>query len=444
MSPGSADGPDWFEVVARLGDNDVRALLASGAGVSETVARMVRLAAADPEEQIGVLRAEVDRGLRTRRHLDYWQSSDWAIEAAPVVDALAAAVAAGPTAELVTLLERAIGHLVKVLLRADDSNGTIGDLARRVLDLHALACDAQVADPVALATWMVRFSFDDHGFFEADPVRYAAALGDEGLARYRTEVAKRGDGDAFPYRYAMERLAVVDGDVDGIVTLIGGDLSTPQQFVRVVEALLEIDRLEEALSLAMRGLGQPSGWPVAKLYDLAAGILERRDEGDALLQLRRDEHARMPSASTYRKLQAASGDVWASEVAAARTALGDRDRGGLIDALLSDGDVADAWELAWSDPAWDPGPQRGLLLAKGREPDEPAEAMGVYLRLADIELLTTGRPAYLRAARRLKDARRAADAAGAWASFAAHLATLREQHKRRPALLAVLDKAKLP
>ena len=70
-------------------------------------------------------------------------------------------------------------------MHADDSDGLIGDLARDLLALHARACDAGVADPVELAAWMVRFGFDDQDFFEVDPVRYANALGEDGLAAYR-------------------------------------------------------------------------------------------------------------------------------------------------------------------------------------------------------------------------------------------------------------------
>ena len=121
------------------------------------------------------------------------------------------------------LLQRAVGHLVKVILRADDSNGMIGDLARDVLELHARACDAGVADPIPLARWMVRFRFVDQDFFEADPVRYASALGEEGIAAYRTAVAEYAGGDSFAVRYARERLAVVDRDADELVRLLGGD-----------------------------------------------------------------------------------------------------------------------------------------------------------------------------------------------------------------------------
>ena len=96
------------------------------------------------------------------------------------------------------LLQRAAGHLVKVIMRADDSDGMIGDLARRVLELHRQACAAGVADPQKLARWMVRFSFEDQDFFEIDPVTYTDALGAKGLAVYRREVKKRSDPASAP------------------------------------------------------------------------------------------------------------------------------------------------------------------------------------------------------------------------------------------------------
>ena len=138
------------------------------------------------------MRAEVDRGLRTRRFLDYGESAGWALAARPIVAELEKAVEAAPSRALVELLQRAVGHVVKVIMHADDSDGLIGDLARELLDLHARACDAGVADPVELAGWMVRFGFDEQDFFEVDPVRYAGALGETGLAAYREAVAHAG------------------------------------------------------------------------------------------------------------------------------------------------------------------------------------------------------------------------------------------------------------
>jgi hypothetical protein len=141
-----------------------------------------------------------------------------------------------PSIDVVVPLQRAVGHVVKVILRADDSNGTIGDLARELSDLHAQVCDARVADPVKLAAWMVRFSCEDQDFFEVDPVRYAVALGEPGLAAYRQAIARRDGDQSFAVRWARERLAVPDGDAQAIITLLGADLSTPHQFSRVCEA----------------------------------------------------------------------------------------------------------------------------------------------------------------------------------------------------------------
>lgn len=360
------DGESIDDVVGRLDDQVARRLLESAAEWHEDVMRAVRLAAAGESERLAVLKAVVDDGLRTRRHLDYWGSSAWARDAAPVVEALGDEVAAAPSAELVVLLQRAAGHLVKVIMRADDSDGTIGGLCRDVLDLHRQACTAGVADKQKLAKWMVRFAFEDQDFFQIDPVLYAEALGDKGLAVYRREVAKRSDpADApgersetlhdfyggylsFAAKYAAERLAIIDRDVDRVVELLGGDLSFPYQFQRVAEAMVEFDEPDDALRWARRGIAETSGWQVARLYDLAAELLTDADHPDEVVELRRHHHERTPSASTYAKLKGAAGavDAWAAEVARARAVLAERDPAGYIDALLADGEADEAWAVA--------------------------------------------------------------------------------------------------
>ena len=225
------------------------------------------------------LRTDIDEGLRTRRFLDYWESSEWADEATPVVEEIGVALAASPSAELLGLIERAIGHVVKVILRADDSNGAIGGLIAELAEFHGLACDAGVADPVKLARWMVRFTVDDQDFFVLDPKRYSGALGETGLAVYRKEIDRRRRGGEQPFalRYVDERLAVLDGDTDKIIRLLGGDLTSPYQFIQVTEAMVELGRDDDALAWAQRGIAETDGWQVAQLYDLAAGVYARRD-----------------------------------------------------------------------------------------------------------------------------------------------------------------------
>ena len=441
-------------LVLRLDPDEVTALLVRAALEHDDVARAVRLAAASAPERLTVLRAAVDQGLRTRRFLGYHESSQWAIDGRPIVDALGVEVANHPSRELVTLLERAVGHVVKVILHADDSDGLIGGLATDLLELHAQACDAGVADPVALGRWMVRFTFEDQHFFVVDPVRYAAALGERGIATYRSEVTKRcvsvaeqaGVHDRpFAESYALERLAVLDRDVPRLVELLGGDLTAPYQFIRVAEAMVELGDDDAALAWSKRGITETTGWQVAKLYDLATRILDDRGDTTAVLVLRREQHQRMPSSSTYALLRSAAesdGD-WDLERPDARRVLEARDPGGYIDALLSDGEPTAAWTTAVANPGWELGDRRWEHLAEAREPDDPAAAMDTYLRLADSALRDANRNAYRVAVRYLEAARRAATSAQLTSALDEHITALRERHRRRPTLIALLDKAKL-
>jgi hypothetical protein len=188
------------EAVAALDLDQLRDLLAGAAGRHDDVERELRLAAARARGDLTELRAEVDRSLRTRRFLDYRAGMAFAQAARPVVAELELMSRSAPSADLVELVQRAIGHVVKVLQHADDSSGAIGEIALDLLQTHAYTCDALVADPLKLARWMVRFRFVDQDFFEADPVRYRRALGERGIAAYRRAIDGAEDQDAFAPR----------------------------------------------------------------------------------------------------------------------------------------------------------------------------------------------------------------------------------------------------
>ena len=442
------ESKDVHEIVRGLPPEELRKVVRSAVDRHPDVERHVLLAAARSEGDLGELRREVDRGLRTRRFLDYHESSGWARAAQTVLQELRHAADKAPSADLLALVERAVGHVVKVIMHADDSNGTIGDLARELLDLHAQLCDVRVADPVKLAEWMVRFSCEDQDFFEIDPVRYHEALGETGLAAYTRAIEQRhADGSKlFAVRWARERLAVLDGDTDAIVALLGADLTAAHQFIAVCEAMAELGREDDVLSFARRGIAETSGWQVDKLYDLACGVHERAGAPAEALALRRQQHERTPNASTYSTLRRAAETLgaWGLERDAARRALRERDRGSYIDALLQEGDAESAWTVATEDPTWDPGGDRRARLAEAREPTHPDEALSYYMLVAEEELLQTGRRAYTRAIAMLKRARHAASAAEQDRWFSDQLINLREQHRRRPTLIEMLNKAKLP
>ena len=154
----------------------------------------------------------------------------------------------------------------------------------------------------------------------------------------------------------------------------------------------------------------------------------------------------IPSASTYSLLKTAAGQrgVWDAERPAARRVLEQRAPSGCIDALLADDDSAEAWAAAVANPGWQLDDRQWERLAAAREPDDPAAAFEVYLRLAATALQDATKNAYRTAVRYLQAGRRAAGHAALDQAFSEHMATLRDQHRRRPTLIAMLDKAKLP
>ena len=265
------------------------------------------------------------------------------------------------------------------------------------------------------------------------------------LPSYREAVAEYLGPDSFAVRYARERLAILDGDVDLVVKLFGGDLSTPYQFIRVAEAMAELGLDDDVLAWSTRGIEQTSGWKVSQLYDLACGVHARREQPLEVLALRRARHERMPSASTYRALRKAAEalDAWPLEQDAARATLRRADTRAFVDVLLDDGDVDLAWRTAVACPQDSLGSDMWLRLAETRERDRPAHALPVYQRLVDEVLERADGRAYRSAAWILQRAQAAAQAGDLLAEFGEYLAHLREQHRRRPTLMAILDKANL-
>jgi hypothetical protein len=443
-STGRQTEPPVQHLLEAMTGHELRELVSAAAERHADVDRHVRLIAARTSGDLAQLRAEVDRSLRTRRFLDYRESAGWAMTARPVLSELTAAVKTSPTRALVELLERAVGHVVKVIMHADDSDGAIGDLAHELLTLHARACDAGVADPVKLAAWMIRFGFKDQDFFEPDPVRYAGALGDRGLAKYRAAVAQ-ADDQSFAARYARERLAILDRDVTALVTLLGEDLTRPHQFVRVAEAMAELGLDDETLAWSTRGFDQTHGRQTDTLFDLACDVHTRRDQPLEVLALRRAQHERLPTATTYTAIRTAAEalNVWPLERDAARAALQRRNPPDFVTILLADGELDTAWSAATNAPPDAIGRQLWLRLAQAAEPDRPADALAVYQRLIDNALQHANRGAYHDAARLLKRARTTAQTAGQADAFAHYLARLRDQHRRRPSLIEILNKADL-
>ena len=248
---------------------------------------------------------EIDRTLRTRRSLDGRAGAEFAKNAEPVVDALADLARGGRTTDAVALTERALGVLIEVLAQADDPAGAIGDLVRRLLDIHLDASRAGGQEPARLAWWLVRFGLDDQDWFAVDVDTYADPLGEAGVAVYRREVERRWSADdrSFGVRRAKERLAFLGRDIDELVALLGGDLGNSRQYLLVATAMRQLERYDDALSWALRGLTERPDRLVGKLYDFAVAEYLRRGATDDALALRRRQHGQQRTVASYLALR---------------------------------------------------------------------------------------------------------------------------------------------
>ena len=85
------------QLIAGLTADELREVVSAAVDRHADVERQVRLIAARGAGGLAQLRTEVDRGLRTRRFLDYGESAGWARAAQPIVAELENAVDASPS-----------------------------------------------------------------------------------------------------------------------------------------------------------------------------------------------------------------------------------------------------------------------------------------------------------------------------------------------------------
>jgi uncharacterized Zn finger protein len=429
---------DWLAGLTR--EDTILALRELARYQPDAVAALERLAARASGDVTAY--ADLVDSLKTRRHLDYWEANEHGREAHAVVDELSDALSPTTAAALLPLLETAIRHLIRVVLRSDDSSGIQSDAARRLIDLHAEAAALARPDPVKLARWLVKVGIDEQDFWELDVVRYAEVLGARGLATYRKELDKRLAKEPVPYlaRRGLQRLAVLSGDVAEIVRQVGGDLGGPHAYQAVVQALLEAGHPDEALRYALEGVeSRLVPHQTAGLYNAAVELLRERGDREQVLRLRREQLHRIPNESSYSLLRKAAEPLerWPDERLSALDVLLEHNPSSWLAALLSDGEVALAWE---SSRGMERSAGMELALLRARARTHPADVFDPYVALVDAALVTAGERHYRQAVVHLDELRHSAGAAGLEDRFAEVVRRLIEEHQRRPTLVRKLSR----
>ncbi len=373
-------------------------------------------------------------------------------------EAAATATDASKVREVYSVTHKALASAMKLIMRADDSSGIIGDACRRLLALHPQVAARAGVPARQLVEWMMKFQFDgDVDFFELDPVAYAPALGEQGLATYRarlTEVRARlgpepdelwsspHSHEWFVLQWNAQRLAVLDCDVDAIIRTHAKDRKVAAWFEDTARAFEEIGEIALAIDWAKQATDFGPGHQSLKAGRYWCQLLAQHRPAE-VLDARVEVFRRWPSSSTAAVLYQHAGDAWPTYRDTVLTTLSHSPRDAVLFVLGHLNATPQAWGLAHSlhlDSAdvWE-------QLAKAYQKIDPIAVLPVYQRLVEDELTATGARHYQAAVRRLKTMRRlAASDPDRVVEVDTFVTALREQHRRRPRLQREFNRAGLP
>lgn len=374
------------------------------------------------------------------------------------IDILEDAVRTTDPEEVYAVAHKALASALKVIARADDSSGIIGDACRRLLALHPQLAAAAHVPPQRLVSWMMAFQFDgDVDYFELDPVAYAPALGAGGVITYRDRLnqvrerlAPAPDAGVWedPDRHARwivewndRRLAVLDRDIDAIIRTHSRDQKVAAWLQHTAEALEEIGATELAIDWAKQATDFDHGHQAQRAAEYWCTLI-RDNHPEQLLDARAYVFLRWPTGFNASRLHAAAGPRWAEHRVAVTGALRANPSDAVMFALTSLKDPVAAWRLAHelnldSDRTWEE-------LVTAYERIDPTAVLPVHQRLVENTLTEAGAAHYRDAARRLSRMRRLAAGTEHAAPVHAFILQLRDAHRRRPRLQQEFDRATLP
>ena len=398
--------------------------------------------------------------IRTRADLHRWSAANaHGGEMHNAIDALEAARATTDPAEFHAVVHAALTSAVKVIARADDSSGIIGDACRRLLALYPeSAADAAVA-PSRLVDWMITFQFDGEvDYFELDPVAYAPALGEAGMVAYRARLdairatltpdSVEANSWSVPDRHERwvlawndRRLAVLDRDIDAIIRTHARDRRVAAWLQDTAKAFEEIGEIDLAINWARQAAEHHPNHQALQAADYWCELLTRHHPNE-LAAARRLVFTRWPSSTTAAHLYRAVGSSWPDYRDEVLDNLAARPDQAVLFALGTLKDPHLAWHQAANlhvddDRVW-------AEVAKAYEVIDPLAVLPIHRRLVDHELVNAGAQHYRLAARRLAKTRTLAAGTDQASVVDAFIAELRDRHRRRPRLKQEFDRARLP
>jgi uncharacterized Zn finger protein len=407
----------------------------------------------------------------TRVFVPYQEALAWATEVNAVIDAIDDLVDAGQAEAAIVLVEHAHRRAEAAMEHIDDSDGHLSLISSRLGSIHLRACEQISPDPVELARRLVDLELTSElDAFHRAALMYAHVLGAAGIDEYRRLIETKfrrlspdsdlWSSDGFRIRQARIGIALAAADPDELIRVREDDLRTPDDYREVAESLGSAHRIQEAIEWGRLGLSvyAERPWQTGTLRELVAGMLRDEGDTDGAIDLFWVALADHPSLASYRRL-VAEADLTGQRrryQERARNALRDRvaesradDRiprsiletspvSALIEILLSEGASEEAWAVALEygcdDRLW-------LALARAREADHPLDSISVYEGEVESQIETKTNRGYRAAVDCLARIRRLVSEAEEPGRFDGLLRRVREQHKPKRNLMALLDKA---
>ncbi|MFF3499199.1 SWIM zinc finger domain-containing protein [Streptomyces sp. NPDC003247] len=441
-----------------LSKDELLALLRDQIAEDRQLRRRLELRAANARGDLPAVRARVrellDIGPFARYgYVEYADARAYADQAGQVLSALRALTGSGRAADAMVLAQEAMLLLAKALESVDDSDGRLMQIGADLADAHHDACRAARPDPEELAHWLaghVLGEADD--LTDIDPLDYEDVLGEPGMTALRRLAVEawRGNRTGWAEKYLMERMAKAGGDVDAVIAVHAADLApNGHTHLLIARELDGAGRPDEALRWAERGIRHTEDLATADtaLIDYLSDRYTRANRLPEAVTLRRDHFAARRTLLTYRQLRAAAqaADCWQTEREEARTLLRTEanrrqnsryDGPVLIDALLDDGDVDVAWQAATETGAHE---RQWRTLADQSRADRPADALDVYLRLAEPLTGQTGNAVYEQLVSLLLNIRDCHHHLNTPHEFTTYITALRTAQRRKRNLLRLMD-----
>ncbi|GAA1925897.1 SWIM zinc finger family protein [Streptantibioticus ferralitis] len=458
------DFDTWLSDLSR---DELLALLREQVAEDRQLRRRLELRAASARGDLAGVRARsrelLDFGpFAQYGYVEYADARAYADQAGQAVSAIRALTGSGRAADAITLAREAMRLLAEALESVDDSDGGLGQIGADLADAHLEACRAARPDPGALARWLVGHVLGDlDELTEIDPFDYEDVLGERGMTVLRELAVEawRRNRTGWAEKYLMEHLAKAGGDVDAVIAVHAADLA-PNGHTHLVIAR-ELDtarRSDEALDWAERGIREAQNLAAVDtaLLDYLCDRYAQAARLPEAVALRRAHFRARRTLLACQQLRAAAraAESWPAEregaLALLRADAAGNRRGGngqyggggwyggalLVDALLDDKDLDAAWLAATETGAHD---RQWLALADQARAGRPADALGVYLRLAQPLTEQTGNAVYEQLVSLLLGIRDCHRRLGTPDEFTGYVTALRTAQKRKRNLMRLMD-----